>query len=68
MNGRASRRIRRAVWAVIHSTGTTDSFNKVHKKLKREYRANPYHKRKGIGYVVLPHKGQERRWIDHMKF
>ena len=35
------------------------------RKLKREYRAVPYHRRRGLppGVRTLSHREEERRWI-----
>lgn len=66
MNGKVARRIRRAAWQVILSTGSRRSLREVVKELKAEYRAEPYHKRNYalFGYKSLSHKAQEQRWIN----
>lgn len=65
MNGKATRRIRRAAWQVIVSTGSGESVNAVVHKLKREYKALPYHKRnlKHMGLRSLSHREQEQRYL-----
>jgi hypothetical protein len=69
MNGKASRRIRRAALAATHSERPIGSFAKARrqwlKQLKREYRAQPYHQRDTAslyGYRSLSHREQEARW------
>jgi hypothetical protein len=66
MNGRAARRIRRAAkqtsLASRKEQGKHEGYSAALKRLKREYRARPYHQRTGLSYAVLSHKAQERRW------
>jgi len=69
MNGRAARRIRRASWQIIFAEGRTGNISEqrreIEKRLKREYRALPYHRRdlSHFGLVSLPHALQELRYV-----
>jgi len=55
MNGRLSRRIRRA--SFVSGTPT--------KQLKREYRAEPYCRRRTYGWPRATHKEREQFFINH---
>lgn len=69
MNGKVARRIRRAAWQVILSTGSRRTLREVIRELKGEYKALPYHKRdyKLYGYRSLSHKEQEQRHMYRFK-
>ena len=66
MNGKVARRIRRAALQTMRvqfrEKQKYEGYAVIHKRLLQEYRALPYHKRKGIGHKVLSHKEQEKRY------
>lgn len=69
MNGKVSRRIRRAAWQVLHA-GSKESYSVVVKRLKREYRALPYHRRdlRMYGGKKWTHREQDQRWREIIRW
>jgi hypothetical protein len=65
VNGRAARRIRRAALHILLADGTGETLVWIRKRLKREYKALPYHRRRSEMYQILTHREQERRYNRH---
>lgn len=68
MNGKVSKRLRRAAyWTVIakhwrDERAQADNYHPTLKRLRREYLALPYHRRKSEMYYIETHAEANTRW------